>query len=267
VVTVLCGGWPASADDRPLVAVRFLFTDPAYRNKFAEDDRRDVLGDLAARTADRLRDRIGFMRFTPDGNADAVLTLDVDRGPDRSPGRALREVGLHATLVYQGQPLGDGAYLTVRPVGSSTAIPDREPLVEQMAQKVSEAAGSLGQITGLLSRIPIARAASFVRDPIGWVIPFRHDQLCISELSVVRVANIVETPTATVAREFTARTSGRYRPPGQQERILGEPHPTAQEHLDEFMNTPVERIRVDAIYVVSYTRHNRCDAGWPSAAR
>jgi hypothetical protein len=226
-----------------------------------------VLGALAARTVERLRDRIGFMRFTADGNADAVLTLDVDRGPDRTPGSALREVGLHAALAHGGQPLGEGAYLTFRPVGSSKAIPERAPLAEEMAQKVAEAAGPRGPITGLLSQIPIARAARFVKDPIGWVIPFRHDELCINDVSVVRVANVVETPTASVSREFTARTSGRYRQDGQQERILGEPHPTAQDHLDEFKNTPVERIRVDAIYVVSYTRHTRCDAGLPSAAR
>ena len=257
----------AAADDRPVIKVRFVIADVSYKLKFADSDRPAVEGAAAARIAERLGARIGFVRFTTQDGPDTVLTFELNR-QDPSGTGDIREVGFHVTLRQQGQPLGDRVYVMFRPQTESLApIPGREALTESIGPKVAEAAAPRGPITALLSAIPIARQALLVQNPLGWVIPYRHDDLCMDEASVVRLSNTVDSPMTTVVRQFTAKTSGRAKQGELRGRIFGEPHPVAQDHLDDLRNTPAERIRVDGVYVVQYSPRTPCDAAVAPAPR
>jgi len=250
----------AGADDRPAVTVRFVLADPNYKVKFSDADRPGVEAAAAMRLAQRLSDRIGFVRFTTQGDLDTVLTFELNRQDPRGTSD-IRELGFHVTLRRQGQAVSDSAYVMFRPQTESAAsIPDRDALLEAIGAKVAEASGPRGPITALLSGLPIAHAAVFMKSPLGWAIPYRHDDLCMDEASVVLLSNTIDSPAATVVHQFTARASGRLKDGEPRGRILGEPDPASQAHLDELINAPPEQVRVDAVYVVQYAPRTPCDA-------
>lgn len=257
---VLAAPAAAAADDRPLIQVRFVIADPGYRLKFSDADRPGVEAAAAARIAERLAARIGFLRFTTGDGPDTVLTLELNRQDPTGTGD-IREVGFHVTLRRQGQPLGERVYVMFRPQTESLApIPGRDALVEAIGPRVADAAAPRGPITALLSAVPIAHQAVLVQDPLGWVIPYRHDDLCMDEASVVRLSNTVDSPVATMVRQFTARASGRTNQGEARGRIFSEPDPATQAHLDDLRNLPAARIHVDAVYVVQYSPRTPCDA-------
>jgi hypothetical protein len=250
----------AAANDRPVVQVRFVIVDATYKLKFGAAVRPAVEAAAAARLAQQLAARIGFIGFTAQNGPDIVLTFELDRQDPSSIGD-VREVGFHVKLHRQGQPVGDRVYVMFRPQTESLApIPDRDALIEAIGPKVAEAAAPRGPITALLSAIPIARQALLIQSPLGWVIPYQHADLCMDEASVVRLSNTVDSPVATVVREFTAKTSGRSNQGESRGRIFSEPDPVVQEHLDDLKNTPTAQIRVDAVYVVRYSPRTPCEA-------
>jgi hypothetical protein len=271
LVWVLAGALTAPAivraDDRPVIKVEFVIVDANYKLKFTDADRPGVQAAAAARIVERIGARIGFVRFTTADGPDTVLKFELNRQDPKSTGD-IREVGFHVTLSQRGQPLGEGAYVPFRPQTESlSTIPGREALIEAIGPKVADASAPRGPITALLSVVPIARQAVLVQNPLGWVIPYKHDDLCMDEASVVRLSNTVDSPVTTVVRHFTAKTSGRAKQEDMRGRIFGEPHPLAQDHLDEMKNTPVGQIKVDGVYVVQYSPRTPCDTVVPPAPR
>jgi len=110
------------------------------------------------------------VRFTAQSGPATVLTFELNR-QDPSGTSDPREVGFHVTLRRQGQPVGDGVYVMFRPQTESAAsIPGRDALLEAVGPKAVEASGPSGPITALLSGLPIAPKAVFMRSPLGWAI-------------------------------------------------------------------------------------------------
>ena len=248
---------PVTADDRSAVTVRVVLADRDYRAHVPPAELPDLEAALAERIARHLQGRIGFVRFTAQSGADSVLAFELDR-QDRSGTSALREVGFHITLHQASQPLGEKIYVRFRSQTETfNQILGREALLEAVGPKVAEASGPRGPITTLLSWLPITRPAVFMSSPLGWAIPYRHDDLCMDNNTRVRLPTRIKSAVASVVHDFTARTSGALT---DGDRILGVPDPQSQAHLDDLKNARPDQVLVETFYVVEYSPKARCDA-------
>lgn len=243
---------PALADNRSAVTVQFKLVDPAYQANVPVAERPRFEAAVAARIAQQLQGRIGFVRFTTQSGGDPLLLFELDR-QDRNGTASLREVGFHIALSQRGQPLGEGVYVKFRSQTENFHVVLAPPaLLEAVGPKVSEASGSGGPITTLLSKVPIATKAVFMRNPLGWAIPYRRADLCMAPRTMIRVPTTVDSPAASVEHEFTARVKGTLNDGEPRGRMLGVPEPATQANLDDVKNAPPEQVRVEVFYVVEY---------------
>lgn len=248
---------PAAAQGPTPVGVFFRLADPRFHTRFgAEADA--VERAIADTVAVQLARRIGFVRFLANTAADYRLVLSVDRR-DRGSAGAFDERGIWARLESPDAPSAEIYWLVLRPADAATRpVGSAANLRAEVATLLEHA--DLGLLKEkLLRNVPISHSALPWDRPVGWAIPLTHDDLCIQDMSVLRVVSTVRQGAMSLARSYDATVTGSF--------AVDPPVPAAaQQFLRRVFTEPVDvahradiaaairsgALTVKAVYVLDY---------------
>ncbi|HET9984246.1 MAG TPA: hypothetical protein VFQ38_11685 [Longimicrobiales bacterium] len=257
------GAPPAAAQGATPVGVFFHLADPRFRARFGAQAG-DVELAIADTVAVQLARRIGFVRFVANTAADYRLVLTVDRR-DRGSAGAFDERGIWARLESPEAGSAEIYWLVLRPADAATRpVGSAVNLRAEVAALLERA--DLGLLKEkLLRNVPISHGGLPWDRPVGWAIPLTHDDLCIQDLSVLRVVSTVKEGAMTLARSYDASVTGVF--------VVAPPVPAkAQQFLKRVFTEPVDESRraeigdairrgavtVSAVYVLDYQPDPDC---------
>ena len=261
----------AAADDRRVVAVRVVVEAPKFRREFTEPGGavRPGLADgereAGERIAKALDDRAGFLRF---GTAPAAATLTIrviSKAPDDAR-TALQEFGLLADVAGTGVARGEAAYWVLRRQGDLRAFPSTgQELAAEIADRVVVERDAL--IRDVLSRVPIAVTSAMLKDPWGWIIPFKPEEICADLRSRFAVSNEIQQAIGRREVVLPAEFTVVFDPPGattledQRHRIFTD----ALDHPELALLKTAPAATVKAVRVIQYLRQDGCGRQAPPA--
>jgi hypothetical protein len=255
----------ASAQTRTTIAVAFRLQERLYRLEYKPADVQQLEAVLADSIASILSRRIPFVQFSRALPAPRTLLMTLDR-KDRVSVAQNQETGFYLQLVQDGAPSTSQYWRTFRPErdylmarGSVSAF--RNEL--QARFEISE----VESIQDLLRGIPIATEATLWTDALqglGWILPFKRQDLCMGEETTLRVANTIRSSIET-KKDFRAQARGVFNPtvvpPGLQSsrgNVMGMATDAGTD-LDVLRNAPPSAITVIGVYVDRYQRSG-CEA-------
>lgn len=261
--------WPAIALERPVVEVKLLLQELAYRREFSDQEILNLEAEASARIAKLLQTRIGFAKFQPlRGEAATGPLLTFKLGArDQGPSTLLKEVGLHIELSGHG---GGGSskrvYWLFRPQERyRDAVGNPAALLREIELRIGDADYTT-LIREVLSGIPIARTGQMWTQPLGWIVPHRQADLCMEVNSVLWIENAVPSGAGPIIRSFRARAAGSFQPPGPTSIenyrgfLFSEASPQ-QEGLNDLAGVNPEMVEVRAVYVLEYISLGPCGTG------
>jgi len=209
LICMVLGGLGAASTSvqavtKPTVAVRFeLKEGRKYRKEFGAACT-DLETRAASRIATALSSRIRFLDFSPSATGTAAtLAFSLD-DLDPSSTATLQEVGFHVTLSGVTTKL----YWRFR---SAEAYMKRvgtlEALVEEIGQNIESREGA-DLVDALLSKISIADEARMVQAPpleLGWIIPYKQEDLCMDRESVLVLDYDLPSALTSIPQSYEAK--------------------------------------------------------------
>ncbi len=191
----------AAAQERVEVGVTFDVRALHFTSAFDDEGIQALKVATGAAIAEALGRHVRFLRFSASDTAAHRLEVVLARA-DGTDQAGVSEFGLHLRL--QGGELGGSrqTYLVLRPI-------DRffEPVgsVEGLTREIEQAINGSDHralVADLLSEIPIADDARFMREEASWVIERDRLALCIGYNSRLRVLSQVPFGASGVRRDW-----------------------------------------------------------------
>ncbi|HZM70385.1 MAG TPA: tetratricopeptide repeat protein [Candidatus Cryosericum sp.] len=197
-------GWTGAAE-KTKVGVTFALAEQRFVDSFDAQVVRPRLERNAAKKLAGILGGLSFVSFTTEAGAPYQLEFRLAAQDPRAAGPR-KAVGIRASLA--GPDGGGPVYIPFRgPEDYFARIPGETELIEQVALAITdELAEKIGR--QLLSHVPIAAEATIWRDPLGWILPYKEDEICMDRESVVVVRHAFPTPAGPVTREFRGKAIG-----------------------------------------------------------
>lgn len=253
---------------RPTVRVTFQVVEASFANTFGP--RRRALERRAADVmASKLDSVARFAKFVTAGRGDYELRFSLDRRHRGTSGRD--EVGVWATLSLPGS---NELYWKYRDSNEYSDARGNEVAFFGRLNDVANRGALRNLVNELLTKIPLPRAQD-IRPwaPLGWILPFKHTDLCLEPASTFRIYNSYRTRNGlevidivAVARTvFNPRPlSSEYRP--YQRNVLATA--VGNSNAPAALRDAITRrtVTVQRILVVDYQMDPSCSGPTPPGA-
>jgi hypothetical protein len=263
-----CVAAPVEAQRVPAVGVRFTVREPSYRTEYgaalAQIERR-----FAGFVAERLTQQMAYVRFDTSSTAQRTLVIALNR---RDPGRNAprHELGLYVSLVGAGTNAPEQYWVMFRPIDQFLAR--RGTPAELLNElQVRFRAGDLETLQAVLRSVPIAVQAQLWRDPLAWILPFKHRDLCMDFKTTLLVRSSIQSSAGLLHDEYIAKANREFGPTGtlpaalrsQIGNVMGS-LTSDRGDLDALRQASPGSITIDGVFVDRYHRsENACAAPAP----
>ena len=255
-------GW-AQADQRTRVRVRFSVTAAQYRWQYDAVEHREINARMEGFLARELTGKFGFLRFDSAGSAPYELHFalaDQDPSVAQYRGEVVFKTSLSgvdtrhppqtwgvfrgASQIRERVPPTPGELLSL--------LRSRIPRTPQQDQFL---------LRSFLQDIPIADAAAMIPSPgiTGWVLPYLHEELCMSDRSQFSIENVVSSGSVNTMVRATATARSHLNvaiPPRMRARSIVAELVQPPPELVRGFRTP--RVRPGAAYVTNYLQRQPC---------
>jgi hypothetical protein len=197
------------AGQQPTIRVRFQVVEPSFVDAF-----RSTLPSLQSRAAGAMAAKLDssfrFARFVTQGPANYELRFALDRRQRGTVGRD--EVGIYVSITV---PDAEEIYLV--PFRTREEYTDRRgteaAFLSRLVHTVSPQQLRV-LARELLTKIPVARANTAVTwPPLAWILPFRHEDLCLATTSTFRIRTLYSNASGPVEQEVVATARQPFDPP------------------------------------------------------
>ncbi|MCP5114259.1 MAG: hypothetical protein GY953_25800, partial [bacterium] len=164
-----------------------------------------------------LNQRVRFLAFTS-GEADYQLQLTLSRKQlgDPPPQGPTWEVGFMAKLDGPGLPGQSIYWQRFRPEARYLDRVGTHEELEPEIQAVADEADYSGLVRGLFREIVIASSGHFKADEqsrlAGWILPYKHTEICVDSGSVIEVTANVPSAFGSVKEEYETDRFLPYQP-------------------------------------------------------
>jgi hypothetical protein len=210
---VLAGAAELHAQPRPRVLVRFRIVEATFRNTYPAIQQ--LQASAAQLLAAKMDSSVRYLEFVTQRPAEYELLVTLDRRDRGTQGSG--EVGLY-TLVSDLTPAGgltlpDEYWVRFRTAGQYSD-PRGTPaeFLRQLRLRISRE--HIAQLSlSRLRAIPLVRrseASTWV--PMGWILPFKHETLCLGTTSTFRIVNVYHGAAGVVEFPVIATASTRFDP-------------------------------------------------------
>ena len=263
----LLAATPVWSAERPVVKTEFTLAESGYRSEYKATEIKEIESRVARRIASVLNSKIGFLAFSSEAPSDFVLTFKLDsRGPGASP--TLKEVGFFASLTISedssSRRSSREVYWVFRTASSSWSYGSVDTLVREIDLKLLNNNESSSQVNELirevLSHIPIARTEiHHLKDPLGWIIPYKHDDLCMGRESSLLIDSRLPSGGGPMPVRFEAVARMKFNPRAASNLEDSRGNilcmvKSGQEEIDRLERTPGDEVVVSGVYVIEYMR-------------
>lgn len=247
--------WPAalSAGDRTVIGVSFDVTDPHYVQRIRDEDLAVLRVRAAEQIATELGERIRFLRFAVDPQADHQIAVKLAR-PEGTSGSGSTDFGFHFTL--SGPDVRDQAvaYAVFRDKSQySEPVSNVEALALDIGLRMAEIARrNEGDLVGaVLSQVSFTKDAHFTKTPLtGWVIHHDRGAVCMDYDTILRIKSRLPVRQAFMKQKFQARVIEIESTDGSITTSLEEPPDNRfVEHLEAAADQDVS---VEQVFVIKY---------------
>jgi len=255
----------AACEDRVPVTVVFRLQQPQYRAIYRDD--RDKLEAEAAKVLVRnLEARIKLVRFTVEPSDGYRLTFRLNDLADKGQ---KGETVLHIELEGAGvKPRGPSFWPFRQSGGFSAPIRPADAFLREIEDKVKAilADGSYRNlVSDWLVQVPVAHSSTPYKEPAGWVLPFRREELCLDFDSSLRIDSMLPVSGMRLNRPLVGRVAGDFsgQDPSGRGLIfaeLTEDRQPDKKWLREFMDANAAQITVLGVYVISFVPLEPCVA-------
>jgi hypothetical protein len=248
----------ADAQKAPLVGVRFNVREPSYRTEYGA-----ALGQIERRfagfVAGRLAQQMPYMRFDTSSTAPRTLVITLNR---RDPGSSAprHELGLFVRLVGEGASAPEQYWVMFRPIDQFLA---RRGTPAQLLNElqVRFRAGDVEVLQAALRPVPIAVQAQLWLNPLAWILPFKHRDLCMDFNTTLLVRSSIQSSAGLLHDEYIAKANREFGPTGtlpaalrsQVGNVMGS-LTTQRGDLDALRQATPSSIRISGIFVDRYHR-------------
>ena len=267
----------ARAEVRRAVAVRVEVVAPSFRRELVgpgqatSPELQSAERDAARQIAAALGEPPGFLAFQAEGEPAVAggpapaATLTV-RVVAKAPAAAtvLREIGLVVDAAGAGVGRGEPAYLVLRGQDDIRAAPSRAAeLAREIASRVAEREEDV--VRDVLSRVPIATTGARLEEPLGWILPYRPEEICIDFRSRFAIASEVQQAIGRQELDLPSEFRVVFDPPGDtplddhRHRIVTLPT-LPGDHPDIVLLKGARAATVKAVRVTQYVRQSGCGA-------
>jgi hypothetical protein len=260
-----------AAAEKPQVKVSFMLAEPSYRDDLTDPQIRVLATDVTSFLVGELSREVRFLRFT---GREAPFRLVVRLGIPRASKREFRDVFFYIELTRPDGVRRSTTWLYRAHTAWGTGIGSPTQFKAEIETRLG-GHDMAELVPEVLSAIPVANDGFLVHDQkigIGWVLPFRQEEMCMEAKSEVMLETQVASDLGILSREFRARASMAYDPPpGRSTRkelrhcllCLAVPD---QEGLDTIRQSQPSDVRVTQVFVMSYRRMQSCQEPLPPAA-
>jgi len=208
ILTVV-GGVEAAGQERPTLAVAVDLVADRFENAFDGAEIKEIEEQAAARIAVTLQERLRFLVISDGTSAGYGITLELDDPPQASP------LGELDAYLRMHDPDGESRRILWHPfrkgIDALRSLGSPTEMVAEVDAKVATADFEM-LVDSLLSRIPITNEGATWEDPLGWVIPFAMEDLCIDQGSSLLVQTVVLTGAGPQAMPYRAKVLGVFQP-------------------------------------------------------
>ncbi|HKJ02178.1 MAG TPA: hypothetical protein VJ997_06975, partial [Longimicrobiales bacterium] len=179
-VTLLAIASPAQGQQRTPVGVRFTLGDELYRSELTDAEIAGLEADGASLLAEELGRKIPYLDFRPLDTTAYQMHFLVAKRSATAGADALAQIGLFADLESADPTSRDIYWLTMRrPEDALQPVGTPADILDQLRLKLRLDADYTLLADSLLAHVPVADTAAAWGDPLGWVLPFHGQDLCM----------------------------------------------------------------------------------------
>lgn len=240
---------------RPAVRVTFEVQEPSVRNNFTAAEIAQIEATGAAMIGRHLAGRARFLDFRP--TVPRYQLRIALRRRDVTSSRP-DDLVLHAAVLGPGIVASRIHWKVFRRAQQVTPPIAGSPAQFLRTLELVLAGHEDMPIMPRLTRIPLTTTVVLSPQPLGWVLPYRRDELCIDPASTLRVDNVLPAgPSAVRNYTYQADASGELAPaPGRQwGKVITVARPTQPEYAALRQAISAGTARVTAVYLDQYGVH------------
>lgn len=259
------------AGTKPTLKVEVKVAEPSYRATLGDAEAADLERKATQLIIDLLNRNAGFLNYSTDsGTLVLRFTLDAKEQPVAAH---RREVGFHIKL--------SGTNFTARVMYTkfrdadafSASLGRVDDLVFEISIRLGQPDFVPSLVEQILSGVPIAESGELLRNgTLHWIIPFRHDELCLDSNSVLFIQHEVQGNLGPSRKRAYAQPVGPFQPndpslfPQYRDNLLSDQAPEQRDVSPEvqlLMTAPLDRIRVKQVFVRFYVGNGVCATALP----
>jgi hypothetical protein len=257
----------AHAADKPHVAVRFKIEASAYRQHFGASVA-NVENQATQSTIQAFGQHIQFVTFTQPGGQPTPYTLTLSLAVlDPRTDVAAQAVWLIAALAGPNRTLTTNWRKFREAATGCSGLtndldcrwPDSPELLRELQVVLGSASLYPSLVSSIFKDVSITNSGKFVVQPLsglavmGWVLPFRQEEMCLGTATKLRIVNDIPTDQTTLHGTFHADVEGPYgQPPTAIFTLLSEGEDAAANSLKPLFQQSPDRVMVRGVYLLEY---------------
>jgi hypothetical protein len=240
---------------RPAVRVTFEVQEPSVKSNFTPAEIAEIEAAGAAMVARHLAGRARFLDFQP-----AVPRYQLRVALNRRDVTSSRpdDLVLHAAVLGPGVAPSRIHWKVFRRAQQVTPPIGGSPAQFLRTLELVLAGHEDMPIMPRLTRIPLTTTVALSPQPLGWVLPYRRDELCIDPASTLRVDNVIPAgPSAVRNYSYEADASGELTPASGRQwgKVITVARAAQPEYAALRQAISAGTARVTAVYLIKYGVH------------
>lgn len=257
-VSVCCFATPVDAQKTPLVGVRFSVRERTYRAEYGTA-LPQIERKFAVFVAERLGQQMPYARFDTSSTAQRTLVITLDRR-DPASNAQRHELGLFVRLIGGSSDAPDQYWVMFRPIDQFYSGRGTQSQFLNDLQ-VRFRAGDPEGLQTALRTVPIALKAELWRNPLAWILPFKHRDLCMDFETTLLVRSSIQSSAGLLHDEYIAKANREFGPTGtlpealrsQVGNVMGS-LTSERGDLTALRQATASSIRIEGVFVNHYRR-------------